>query len=58
VKPKRWLGYVLSSVLMAAALYCVYLEIENISAYYWLGLCSLLITALWPKSQASTRSSL
>ncbi|TFW71423.1 beta (1-6) glucan synthase [Methylotenera oryzisoli] len=58
VKPKRWLGYVLSSVLMAAALYCVYLEIENISTYYWLGLCGLLIAALWPKSQASIRSSL
>jgi len=54
VRPQRWLGYVLSSVLMVAALYCVYLETENISAYYWLVLCGLIVTALWPKPQAST----
>jgi len=56
VRPPRLLGYVLSSVLMLTVVYCVYLETENISAYYWLGLCGLFVTALWPKSQASTPS--
>jgi len=56
VRPPRWLGYVLSAALMLAALYCVYLETENISAYYWLGLCGLMVTTLWPKSQTATPS--
>ena len=55
-RPPRWLGYALSAVLTVAALYCVYLETENISAYYWLGLSGLMVAALWPKSQTATPS--
>ena len=51
VRPPRWLGYALSAVLIPAALYCVYLETENISAYYWLGLCGLMVATLWPASR-------
>ena len=55
-RPPRWLSYALSVLLTATALYCVYLETENISAYYWLGLSGLLVATLWPKSKTATSS--
>jgi len=54
VRMKRVFAYVLSVVLVMAALYSVYLEAYNISAYCWLMLSGLLALALLPKHQLST----
>jgi len=54
VRMKRVFAYVLSVALVMAALYSVYLEAYNISAYYWLMLSGLLALALLPKHQLST----
>jgi len=56
VRLQRVLAYAMSVVLVISALYSVYLEAYNVSAYYWLVLCGLLAAALWPKHQLSTRS--
>lgn len=56
VRLHRVLTYLMSAVLAVVALYSVYLELYNISAYYWLVVCVLLIVALWPKHQTSPDS--
>lgn len=56
IQLQRMLTYVLSAILAAAALYMVYVEAYNISAYYWLLLCGLIVVAVWPRSIISTNA--
>jgi exo-beta-1,3-glucanase (GH17 family) len=56
IRPQRMLAYVLSAALIIAALYNIYLEAHNLSAYYWIVLSGLIAAAIWPRHQTSTSS--
>lgn len=53
IKPRLSIYRLLGILLLASALFCLYLEPTNLSAILWLTLCLLLAWVTWPTKKTS-----